>query len=125
MLLRTLILCSSIILMSCGGGSSNSSSDSSNNPPPPPVIEPPTTNTTGVITGFGSVFVNGVKFETSTTEISTDDNDAASESDLQVGMIVTLSGEISEDGATGTANSIHYEEQLKGRSRAQIWLKVA
>ena len=113
MLLRTLIFCSSIILMSCGGGSSNSSSDSSNNPPPP-VIEPPTTNTTGVITGFGSVFVNGVKFETSTTEISTDDNDAASESDLQVGMIVTLSGEISEDGATGTANSIHYEEQLKG-----------
>ena len=114
MLLRTLLLSSTLLLISCGGGSSSNSSDTSN-PPPPPVTEPPeTTSTTGVITGFGSVFVNGVKFETTSTEISTDDNDSASESDLQIGMIVTLSGEINDDGETGIADSIHYEEQLKG-----------
>ena len=50
--------------------------------------------TVGTITGFGSVFINGVEYETDSSEISTDDNDNASESDLQVGMIVSLTGSV-------------------------------
>jgi len=72
------------------------------------------TNTSGVITGFGSVFVNGVEYETDSAEVSTDDNDAASEADLQIGMVITLSGEVNDDGTTGSAAKIHYEEQIKG-----------
>lgn len=98
-------------MVACGGGSSNSST--------PTVIDPPTsqsipTETTGVITGFGSVFVNGVEYETDAASVSTDDDDNASETDLQLGMVVTLNGEINDDGKTGKANSIHYDEQLKG-----------
>ncbi len=99
------------VLVACGGGASNSST--------PTVIDPPTsqsipTETTGVITGFGSVFINGVEYETDAASVSIDDDDNASETDLQLGMVVTLNGEINDDGKTGKANSIHYDEQLKG-----------
>jgi len=102
-----------LLLTSCGG----SSSDSTTQVVEPPPLAPPTattTDTTGVITGFGSVFVNGVEYETDAAAVSTDDNDAASESDLQVGMVITLSGEVNDDGTTGSATKIHYEEQVKG-----------
>lgn len=92
-------------LAGCGGSSTSATS---------PTSSPTATKTTGVITGFGSVFINGVEYETDSTEISTDDNAGASETDLQVGMIITLNGEVNEDGTTGNASSIHYDEQIKG-----------
>ncbi len=44
-------------------------------------------STVGVLTGFGSVFVNGVEFETSGADISVDGT-SASENELEVGMVV-------------------------------------
>ncbi|MBL4911100.1 MAG: hypothetical protein JKX78_13930 [Alteromonadaceae bacterium] len=106
------------LLTACGGGSSSSTTPTVE-PPPPATTPPPTptvknTDTTGVITGFGSVFVNGVEYETTSAAVSTDDNDSASETDLQVGMVVSLKGSVNDDGKTGTAEAIHYEEQIKG-----------
>jgi len=104
-----------ILLSACGGSSGDSSTQTEIPPPtPPPPTEIQSTQTTGVITGFGSVFINGVEYETDSAEVSTDDDDSASESDLQVGMIVTLSGSVNDDGTTGSANAIHYSEQIKG-----------
>jgi len=105
-----------ILLTACGGGSSTPTPPVvvAPPPPPPPAPSPKATDTTGVITGFGSVFINGVEYETDATEVSTDDNSSASETDLQVGMVVSLTGSVNDDGVTGTANSIHYEEQIKG-----------
>jgi len=100
------------LLSSCGGSSDTSSPQPSVEPPPPPSSTP--TQTVGVITGFGSVFINGIKYQTSATNISTDDNSNAVETDLQVGMVVSLNGSINNDGKTGNASSIHYEEQIKG-----------
>ena len=94
------------------GGSSTTPPDTT--VPTPPKTSATTTEITGVITGFGSVFINGVEYETDSAEVSTDDNAGASETDLQVGMIITLNGEINEDGTTGNASSIHYDEQIKG-----------
>ena len=92
-------------LIGCGGSSStNSTSPTSTS----------TTQVTGVITGFGSVFLNGVEYETDFAEISTDDNAGASETDLQVGMVITLNGAVNEGGTSGSASFIHYDEQLKG-----------
>ena len=101
-------------LAGCGGSSTDSTPPPVPTVPTPPTSSPKATQITGVITGFGSVFINGVEYETDSTEVSTDDNAGASETDLQVGMVVTLNGEVNEDGTTGNASSIHYDEQLKG-----------
>jgi hypothetical protein len=69
---------------------------------------------TGTITGFGSVFVNGVEFETTGSSFDIDDDSAATEGDLALGMVVTIVGTINNDGVTGTANSIQYDDEVEG-----------
>ncbi len=69
---------------------------------------------TGTITGFGSVFVNGVEFETTGSSFDVDDDSAATEADLALGMVVTVVGTINNDGVTGTANSIQYDDEVEG-----------
>ena len=66
----------------------------------------------GTITGFGSVYVNGVKYDTSSATISIDDNPGI-ESDLSVGMRVTVSGSLIDD-SNGTATSISFNDDLEG-----------
>jgi hypothetical protein len=69
---------------------------------------------TGTITGFGSVFVNGVEFETAGSSFDVDDDSAATEGDLALGMVVTIVGTINNDGVSGTANSIVYDDEVEG-----------
>ncbi|MDH3832360.1 MAG: hypothetical protein OEU48_11870, partial [Gammaproteobacteria bacterium] len=69
---------------------------------------------TGTITGFGSVFVNGVEFETTGSSFDVDDDSAATEGDLALGMVVTIFGTINDDGVSGTANSIQYDDEVEG-----------
>lgn len=68
-------------------------------------------NVTGRITGFGSVYINGVEYETNGATI-TIDGVAGSETDLAVGMLVTLNGEA--NGANGNAVSISFNDNLEG-----------
>jgi len=68
---------------------------------------------TGTVTGFGSVFVNGVEFATDTAVFDVEDS-SASQQDLRVGMVVQVSGSINSDGVTGTATGIRYGDQLEG-----------
>jgi hypothetical protein len=62
----------------------------------------------GTITGFGSVWVNGVRYESSTTVFKRDD-DNASQSDLRVGMVARV------EGSSTTATTITVDSALKGR----------
>lgn len=68
----------------------------------------------GVITNFGSVYVNGLRFSTDDTTVSTDDNDDASEDDLDVGMNVTVKGRKTADGSISTASHIDYNVHAEG-----------
>jgi len=68
----------------------------------------------GPITGFGSIFVNGVEFTTSSAQINIDDQ-PGSESDLQVGEVVTVTGTINADGKTGTATQVTFDGDVTGR----------
>jgi len=91
-----------LTLGACGGGGGTSLGTGS------------TTTTQGIITGFGSVFVNGVEYDIpGSTPISMDGSDAT-ESELQVGMLVTLKGTVNADGKTGIASSIEYADQMEG-----------
>ena len=68
---------------------------------------------TGTITGFGSVFVNGVEFETSGSVFDIDGS-SGTQSDLAIGMVVQVSGSVNSDGVTGTATEIRFDDQLQG-----------
>ncbi|MDH5516337.1 MAG: DUF5666 domain-containing protein [Gammaproteobacteria bacterium] len=68
-------------------------------------------NVTGRITGFGSVYVDGVEYETNGTSVSLD-GIAGTEADLHVGMLVTLTG--SDNGTNGNAVSITFNDELEG-----------
>lgn len=61
----------------------------------------------GVITGFGSVFVNEVEFDTTGALISVDDNNVT-ESELRIGMKVLI------DAASFKALSIVFEPDVEG-----------
>ena len=67
----------------------------------------------GTITGFGSVFVNGVEFNTDGALITVD-GEVVSESDLGIGMVVTVEGTFDKNGLTGKADRITYEEVIEG-----------
>ena len=69
---------------------------------------------TGTITGFGSVILDDVKFETSSSTFDVDDNPDSTEDALALGMRVTIKGTLNADGVTGTADSITYDDELQG-----------
>ena len=67
----------------------------------------------GVITQFGSIFVNGVKYDTSNAVIVVN-GVIATEDDLGVGMVVFIQGTVNEDGVTGVADVVIVDDNLKG-----------
>lgn len=69
---------------------------------------------TGVITNFGSVYVNGIRFDTAQAAVSTDDNDNANEDDLAVGMVVTVRGRATASGDVASATSVDYRVKAEG-----------
>ncbi len=78
---------------------------------------PTETTTTGVITGFGSIFVGGVEYFTDNATIDLD-GEMGDETRLAVGMIVTVSGTVAPDGQTGQARQVAYRKNLKGPVQA-------
>lgn len=68
---------------------------------------------TGTIDGFGSVFVNGIEFDTDDADITLDGK-PSSEDALRLGMVVTVKGTIHDDGETGTARHVIFDDELQG-----------
>lgn len=69
--------------------------------------------TQGQITGFGSIFVNGVEYNTdqAAVKINGADDDEAS---LAVGMVVTVKGSVNADGVNGTADEVISKTEVAG-----------
>jgi hypothetical protein len=76
----------------------------------------------GTITGFGSVFVNGVRYETENARIISADDDsvilenptnAQLQAVLGVGQIITVRGTRTDD-SNGVANTIRFDDELVG-----------
>ena len=67
----------------------------------------------GVITQFGSIFVNGIEYDTSDAVIVVN-GVIATEDDLGVGMVVFIQGTVNEDGVTGVAEVVIVDDNLKG-----------
>lgn len=94
------------IIAACGGGGS------SNNSPPPATGQTVPVISSGTVTGFGSVFVNGVRFETSTAAF-TINGKPGTQADLRVGHVVTVHGH-RDDTGNSTADRIDFDDLVKG-----------
>ena len=104
-LLSTLLLVAAMpLLYSCGGGGSSTVAEGGIGG---------TGVSVGRITEFGSIFVNGIEYETDSTTF-TIDNTSGTESDLAIGMVVRVSGSKDETTASGTAVSVDYNSLVTG-----------
>ena len=61
--------------------------------------------------------MNGVEFNTDNAQILIDGEESL-ESDLSAGMVVTVLGTINEDGVTGVAEVVIYDNEVKGQITA-------
>ena len=103
-----------LTLTACGGGGGSSGGsdptggiDGRGDPDPVAVVS------AGEITGFGSIIVNGVKYETDGTEFEID-GETGTETELEVGDVVVVSGTINDDGTTGTATTVTFDDVVEG-----------
>jgi hypothetical protein len=67
----------------------------------------------GPITGFGSVFVNGVKYDTTNAVIMVNGQQVTDEA-LKLGMVVRVEGRVDSSSKTGTATRIDFNENVIG-----------
>ena len=74
---------------------------------------------TGTINGFGSIFVNGVEFETDKSDVSLDGK-TSTQDKLRLGMVVTVHGTVNEDGKTGTADQVVFDDDVQGPVSALV-----
>ena len=102
-------------LAACGGGGSGSSAAGDPAAGDPAAGDPMVSTTTvGTITGFGSIFVNGIEFETDDASFRVDDQDRYDDSALALGMKVRVTGSVDGDGRRGRADSVYYDDDIKG-----------
>ena len=104
--LRSLLLALAAFLASCGGGVGTGGTGGD-----------ATAYAAGPITGFGSVFVGGVRFEDSAATVEDADGRGRSRDELRLGMTVEIdSSAISTDsnGSTASARRIQFESEIQG-----------
>jgi hypothetical protein len=113
------------VLTAAGCGGSSGGGDSVSPPPtttpPPPTTPPPSGGIirTGVavgagpITGFGSIIVNGITYDTSSATFTRDDNPSSQE-DFKVGETVIVKGTIEDDNTGAVAETVELDEIVEG-----------
>ena len=97
-----LSLLAALTIAACGGGSDSAAVGSGGTG----------SFSVGTITGFGSVIVNGQRYDDSSASVS-DEEGPRSRADLRLGMVVTVQGSISDTGSA-TASSIVIDSDLLG-----------
>jgi hypothetical protein len=102
------------ILIACGGGGDGGATSNTNTSTGSPSTTSPSVVSSGPITGFGSVILNGVRFDDSSARITLDDSDSATVASMKLGMIVELEGSKDVSGLTGTATGITSHSFVQG-----------
>jgi hypothetical protein len=99
-----------LLLAGCGGGGSAGPSSGGTG-------VGPTSFATGHISGFGSIIVNGVRFDDSAALVTDDDGNGSTRDALKLGMSVEIhGGSISDDGKgpRAAATEIRHGAELRG-----------
>jgi hypothetical protein len=91
-----------------GGGDTIAGIDGTGSPAPSPAA----TVSVGTITAFGSIFVNGVRFDTDSAEFEID-GASGTQDDLAVGDVVLVTGSLEDNDSTaGTATTVVFDESV-------------
>lgn len=97
-------LAGALVLVSCGGGTDLAGVGSGGTGSVATVVGP--------ISGFGSVFVNGIEFDDTNSKVSDNDGISRTRDALRLGMLVSVQGTVAT--ASGTASSIAILGELRG-----------
>ncbi|NML44498.1 hypothetical protein HHL11_12100 [Ramlibacter sp. G-1-2-2] len=100
-------------LAGCGGGGGGGGDGGTTTPAPAAAAS---TMSSGVITAFGSVFVNGHRFHTDSARVIDDDTGAVSTSatGLEVGMVVDVKHKGRDDDPEAEAEELHTHPLARG-----------
>lgn len=69
---------------------------------------------TGRITGFGSIYVNGIHYDVSQAAFYRDGKTASGQDAFNVGEVVTISGDVAANGVDGKAIQVTFDSLLVG-----------
>jgi hypothetical protein len=90
-----------LLAVACGGGSSNMGTGHA--------------FTQGTITGFGSIIVNGIRFDESSAQVVDDDGQAHDKNDLKLGMNVEIESEdIDRESMSAKAGLVRFGAAIVG-----------
>ena len=103
------VLLAAVSVTGCGGGGGGGGGGKQ----PDGIDRGGRTIASGPITGFGSIWVNGVEYSTTAATITVDDS-PGTESDLRVGQFVRIEGTVATGGTTGTATRVIYADDVEG-----------
>lgn len=103
------IACLALSLSHCGGGSGSSNTQLAEGG-----ISGTGITTVGAITGFGSIWVNGIRYDVSKAQFFRDGALASGQQSYQIGEIIQLEGLRNADGVSGEASTIRYSNTLIG-----------
>lgn len=107
------------LLTACGGGGGGGGGSADAGAPPPPAAKPAVqTYAKGSISGFGSVVVNGVRYDESKAVIRNEEGATMQASDLKLGMVVEIVADPAQKNSDGVmtaqASQVHYRNELEG-----------
>lgn len=103
-----------LVLSGCGGSDSGSdpSQNDDNTGSDSTSDESTQVQSSGVITGFGSIYINGVRYQTAGAEVEFEGEGLKTDADLRLGMRVEV--EASRDGEERMAERVLFDRDLKG-----------
>jgi hypothetical protein len=92
------------VLPGCGGVDSGGTGQTAERP----------VTASGRIAGFGSVIVNGIRFDDSQATVVDDDGVAHPQTDLRLGMVVEVQGRLRGNSGQGPASRIQFGHEIAG-----------
>ncbi len=96
------LACIALLLNACGGVDSGGTGQTVQ------------TSSAGRISGFGSVIVNGVRFDDAHANVVDDEGVVHPRTDLKLGMIVDVDGTLQGNSGNGVARSIQFGNEIAG-----------
>lgn len=100
--LGSALVAASALLTACGGGGTGTEAAA-------------TSYTQGQITGYGSIVVNGVRFDDRSAIVLDDDDHVGRRADLKIGMWVEIEGDdVDRDRGTGRALRVRWANEFVG-----------
>lgn len=98
------LLMLTMVLPGCGGVDSGGTGQTADRP----------TTASGRVAGFGSVIVNGIRFDDSQATVVDDDGVTRPSTDLRLGMVVEVQGRLRGASGQGAASRIQFGHEIAG-----------